>query len=87
MRPLRTPGIQAFLHMLPVMCILWFLVDVQPLTGAALKGLAPTAALAGLQVIPSQISRTSTSRPQAQYPLNAVCKNTDLVIVRDATGL
>ena len=50
LRGLRTPCIQAFLHMLPALGLLWFLVDVAPLTLGLAKGVAPSAAVSALQV-------------------------------------
>ena len=49
MQPLRTPGIQAFLHTVPIVAALWFLYDVEPLTGPVLKGVVPSTLVAGLQ--------------------------------------
>ena len=49
MQPLRTPGIQAFLHAVPLVAALWFLFDVEPLTGPVLKGVLPSTSIAGLQ--------------------------------------
>ena len=50
MRGLRTPCIQAFLHMLPALGLLWALVDVAPLTASLAKGMAPSAAVSAVQV-------------------------------------
>ncbi len=50
MRGLRTPCIQAFLHMLPALGLLWALVDVAPLTASLVKGMAPSAAVSAIQV-------------------------------------
>lgn len=50
MRGLRTPCIQAFLHMLPTLGLLWALVDVAPLTASLAKGMLPSAAVSALQV-------------------------------------
>lgn len=50
MRALRTPCIQAFLHLLPAVGMLWVFVDVAPLTAGLARGVAPTAAISALQV-------------------------------------
>ena len=49
-RGLRTPCIQAFLHMLPALGLLWALVEVAPLTAGLARGAAPSAAVSALQV-------------------------------------
>ena len=49
MQALRTPCIQAFLHLLPAGGLLWAFLDVAPLTVGLAKGIAPTAASSALQ--------------------------------------
>ncbi|BDA45514.1 hypothetical protein COCOBI_07-3010 [Coccomyxa sp. Obi] len=51
LQPLHTPGIQAFLHLLPTVCGLWMLVEVGPLTKETALGVAPTAGLGALKVL------------------------------------
>ncbi|CAL8470893.1 g10435 [Coccomyxa elongata] len=51
LQPLHTPGIQAFLHLLPTVCGLWMLVDVGPLTKETALGVVPTAGLGALKVL------------------------------------
>lgn len=55
LQPLHTPGIQAFLHLLPTVCGLWMIVEVGPLTKETALGVAPTAGLGALKVIVSLI--------------------------------
>ena len=50
MMGLRTPCIQAFLHMLPTLGLLWALVDVAPLTAGLAQGVLPSAAVSAVQV-------------------------------------
>ena len=52
LQPLHTPGIQAFLHLLPTVAGLWMLVEVGPLTKETALGVGPTAGLCALKVIP-----------------------------------
>lgn len=49
MQALRTPCIQAFLHLLPAGGLLWAFMDVVPLTVGLAKGIAPTAVSNALQ--------------------------------------
>ena len=50
LQPLHTPGIQAFLHLLPTVSGLWMLVEVGPLTKETALGVGPTAGLSALKV-------------------------------------
>ncbi|KAK9904192.1 hypothetical protein WJX75_006390 [Coccomyxa subellipsoidea] len=51
LQPLHTPGIQAFLHLLPTVCGLWMLVEVGPLTKETALGVGPTAGLSALKML------------------------------------
>eukprot|EP00884_Botryococcus_braunii_P005545 jgi/Botrbrau1/14992/Bobra.0018s0092.1 len=48
---LQVAGVQAFLHLLPTVIALWVVVDVGPLTPAALRGSAFAALTYGLQTL------------------------------------
>ncbi len=70
LQSLRTPGIQAFLHTLPVVPVLWCLVDVTPLTVPVLRGVAPTAVLSAAQVVPYPLhGRHDTELLHASLPM------------------
>lgn len=49
---MKTPCIQAFLHVLPAIGLLWGLVEVAPLTVGLAKGVALSAAVTALQASP-----------------------------------
>lgn len=49
---MKTPCIQAFLHALPAIGLLWALVEVAPLTVGLAKGVALSAAVTALQASP-----------------------------------
>lgn len=59
MQALRTPCIQAFLHLLPAGGLLWAFTDVAPLTVGLAKGIAPTAACSALQARPMLVTPAS----------------------------
>lgn len=50
LEPLQTAGVQAFLHLLPSLLVMWVVVDVGPLTPATVHGSAFAAVTYGLQV-------------------------------------
>ena len=50
MQQLRTPGVQTFLHLLPTALLLWFTVDVDPLSLESILATIVPTVLTGLQV-------------------------------------
>jgi hypothetical protein len=50
LQPLKVPGVQAFLHLLPTVAALWVVVDVGPITVTSVQGSVVPALTYGLQV-------------------------------------
>lgn len=85
LQPLHTPGIQAFLHLLPTVCGLWMLVEVGPLTKETVLGVAPTAALSALKVTVSTPQTNSFVECLASAHLSVLLSCADAMYIWSAS--